>query len=62
MAAKKEADQSQETEKKFTKKQLMNAVQYRGWQILLDVLLSSEKRYTTAEAEKLVRKFLEKEM
>lgn len=49
-------------EKRFTKDQLLKAMEYRGQQDLLSALLTDEKTYTLAEVKKLVQEFLEKEM
>lgn len=49
-------------EKRFTKSQLLKAMEYRGQQDLLSALLTDEKTYTLAEVKKLVQEFLEKEM
>lgn len=62
MAAKKEAAQSQETEKKFTKAQLLKSEQYRHQQDLLSALLTDGQRYSLAEVDKRVQEFLKKEI
>lgn len=61
MAVKVKVDTSA-LEKRFTKEQLLKAVQYRGQQDLLSALLADGTTYTLAEVEKLVQDFLKKEM
>ena len=56
------ASEPKETERKFSKAQLLKAEQYRHQQDLLSALLEDRKTYSIKEVGKRIKDFLEKEM